>query len=286
MRERPEELLLEVRGEQLSALRSWIIDPVVVHGPHAERDELDSGGPPAELIDQRSPIGSVDELVEHGVGLVGSEEQVRGLDRIQRSRESESGGSERRDGSACQHDAPADGHRRDDAIEHTCGVGVGDEVHVVEHEDQRRPGAEVFLELGERRFCRRGPDIAGDAQESVVGRHGVQRGEDPSEQPDGIVVAAVERQPCGRVSQTLDPAAQQGRLAVAGARRDEQDGALRPVESFEETITPERCIIRARRSEPMRGDSELSSRGGFCWAHLVLVGLPDRTAARVAGPSR
>ena len=82
----------------------WLVDLVVVPAAHAEHDELDSGGPPSELFDQGSPILTDGELVEEGIGLVGGEQQVVGIDRIQCPAELESRGSDPRCGSARQHD--------------------------------------------------------------------------------------------------------------------------------------------------------------------------------------
>ena len=138
-----------------------------------------------------------------------------------------------------------------------CGIGVGDEVDVVENEDERTCDAKLLVELSECPFRRSRPDVAGDAQESAFGHDRVERGQDSADQSDGIVVAVVERQPCGRAVQSLEPAPQQRRLAIAGAGGEEYDRAMRSVESFEETIAPERSVVRARRGQPVRRDTEL-----------------------------
>ena len=254
---RPQELLLEVRGQELCALRRWVLDLVVVRAAEAEHDELNSGGPPSKLIDHRSPIGAVGELVEEGVGLVSGEEQIRGLDRIECAGEVESGGSDRRRGSTGQHDPALQGKRLDDRVEDMCGIGLGDEVDIVQHEDERRSDAELFVELGDRPGRGSRSDVTGDAQEPGVGYDGVQRGQDSAEKADRVVVAAVERQPCGLTLEAFAPSAQHRRLAVAGSGDDEDDRPVRSVEALEETIASERSVVRARWGQPVRRDTEL-----------------------------
>ena len=257
MGQRAQELLLEVGREELGASRCRIIHPVATRPAHAEHDELDSGGPPLELIDHGSAIGAIGELAQEGVGLVGGEEQVCGLDRIQPPGELEPRGADPRCGSTRQHDPARRRNRLDDSVENVCGTGVGDEVDVVENEDERSSDVQLFVELSERSLCRHGPDVAGDAQEPGVGHDRVERRQDSAEQPDGVVVAAVERQPCGLAVEAIAPPSQQRRLAVAGARGDEHDGSMRSVEALEETIASQRSVVRARRGESVRCDTEL-----------------------------
>lgn len=128
---------------------------------------------------------------------------------------------------------------------------MGDEVGVIENEDERCRHLQLVVEPSESLRRRPGADVAGDAQESCVGHDGVERGQDAAEQADRVVVTAVERQPCSRIVQAVGPSAQQRRLSVSGTTDDEHRRTAHTIESLQETFATEGGFVRARRSEPV-----------------------------------
>jgi hypothetical protein len=196
-----------------------------------ERREIEPGHPPFRAISQPYDRLMVEsqpvQVVEEEVSLLVREAQLLGIDLDQFAAGTQPGQREWRLGSARQDEREGLGKVLDQEGEALVDLGIGDQVVVVEHEDdlvgQRREfGAEHRENVGDdvdARGQQRGKGAS--AGRGVLCAQGF---DDVCPEPHRIVVVAVEREPgegpCLVVGRM--PIGQQCRLAPAGRCADQR----------------------------------------------------------------
>ena len=277
VRQGSEELLLEVRGEQLGARDGGIRcrRGIVADAAKAERSELQAGRPSTRLLGDRRSNGSVRhvrELTQESFALLDVEDQVAGIEYLEFAGQQSPGGARVRIRSTAQHDLRSGRHQVDEGVEDDRTRRPADVVDVVDHEDERVTRLEDRLDVGERKVNGGGSDITADRDQVVVVDTGMQAGNDAADHADGVVVACVDVEPGMRAIECPDPFTQERGLAVPGAGGDDDERADGGIEPIEETAAHD-----ARPQRP--GGDEFVMCNSEHRAHAGAVGPASHLAA-------
>jgi len=230
--------------------------------PQRQRRQPHRGGPALGACPQRVDLRvgecQLQPLAQLG-GLLAVERELGDTQLGERATGTQALGRQRRIGAARQHDAQLLGGVADKEVDRGGGRGAGELVDLVEHQHERR--AQLCQAVDQQREealgagSRRSDEVIKRAAGLERSRT-AQRAQEVFEQPVGLIVLPVERQPARGAGQRArrDPRGEQHGLAGAG-RRGEQDDAL--LDALVEGVVQSPALdqmARGRRYQQLGGD--------------------------------
>ena len=225
--------------------------------------------------------------LQHLLGLLEGQRQRRLADLGQLVAQPQPPEPQRRVGARGDHD-PQGGRRAVQELVEVAVDRLGDLVEVVEHEHDGLVAPVQCRDQRRRQAVDAALRVGGERRHGLAGARAVERLEDRAPEPPAVGVGGVEREPGDRPRRPAgrDPAPQQHGLARTGRRRDQRQGALRPlVERFVQPSTHHRRRLFRRQRELRGRQCAGASDGGVSRRSSSPKGMDGVTELTLSHPA-